>query len=467
MGSKQEEYGAHSSIAKLAKGIKDREISPVEIVNLLLDRIGNVNGGLNAYLTILGERALETARQSEREAVAGNVRGPLHGVPLGIKDIIYTADVRTTMGSAFFANFVPRYSATVVERLEEAGAVILGKLNTHEFAYGPTGDHSYFGPTRNPHNNEKITGGSSGGAGAAVSSGLCYGAVGTDTGGSVRIPAALCGVVGMKPTYGRVSVHGIFSLAWSLDHAGPLTRTVEDNALLLNALAGHDVKDPSSVTTESEDFTRELGKSVRGCTVGIPVPFYFDGLSEEVKGVVEKVIEAVRALGVEVREVEMQGLEQYLHAQRLVLASEAYAVHQERFEEEPEKFEQEVRERLASGADLMAYEYARARRSQVMAKQEFNRVLEGVHILLTPTVPITAPGIWQRNVDIRDCEELVRSAITRYTGLTNFTGHPSLSMPCKFAPNLPIGVQLIGRRFEEATVYRFGYAFEKIISSTN
>lgn len=457
----QEDYEAHSSIAKLARAIRNKKVSPVEVVNQLLDGIDKVNGELNAYITVLGETALQAAKQAEREAVAGNIRGPLHGVPLAIKDIIYTADVRTTMGSAFFANHVPYYNSAVVERLEDAGAVIMGKLNTHEFAYGPTGDRSYSGPARNPHDTARITGGSSGGAGAAVAAGLCYGAVGTDTGGSVRIPAALCGVVGMKPTYGRVSLYGVFPLAWSLDHAGPLTRTVEDNALLLNTLAGHDHRDPCSAVRDSEDFTRDLVKSVRGSAVGIPSSFYFDSLSEEVKAVVEQAIETFRRLGAEVRTVEMTGLEQYLHAQRLMLASEAYAVHQERFEQEPEKFEEDVRERLVVGADLKAYEYARARRLQLMAGEEFNRALEKVEILLTPTVPITAPPIWQREVDIGGSRELVRSAVTRYTGLTNLTGHPSLSVPCSSAPDLPIGLQFIGGRFDEATVYRFGQAFEK------
>lgn len=456
----QEDYGAHSSIAKLARAIRNKEVSPVEIVNQLLDGIGKVNGELNAYITVLGETALQTAKRAEKDAVEGNIRGPLHGVPLAIKDIIYTADVRTTMGSAFFADHVPHYNSAVVERLEDAGAVIMGKLNTHEFAYGPTGDRSYSGPARNPYDTARITGGSSGGAGAAVAAGLCYGAVGTDTGGSVRIPAALCGVVGMKPTYGRVSLYGVFPLAWSLDHAGPLTRTVEDNALLLNALAGHDHRDPCSVVRDSEDFTRDLVKSIRGSTIGIPSSFYFDSLSEEVKAVVEQAIETFRRLGAEVRTLEMTGLEQYLHAQRLMLASEAYAVHQERFEQEPKKFEEDVRERLAAGADAKAYEYARARRLQVMAGEEFNRALEKVEVLLTPTVPITAPPIWQREIDVCGSRELVRSAVTRYTGLTNFTGHPSLSVPCSSAPDLPIGLQLIGGRFDEATVYRFGRAFE-------
>jgi len=463
----QKDYGTHSSIARLARAIRNRDVSPVEIVNLLLKRIDESNGKLNAYVTVLGEKALETAKREEREAVAGELRGPLHGIPLGMKDIIYTADTRTTMGSAFFANYVPQYSSAVVERLEKAGAIIIGKLNTHEFAYGPTGDHSYFGPAHNPHDTTRITGGSSGGAGAATAAGLCYGAVGTDTGGSVRIPAALCGVVGMKPTYGRISLYGIFPLAWSLDHAGPLTRTVEDNALLLGTLAGQDHRDPVSAVRNAEDFTRDLGGNIHGRTVGVPRSFYFDGLSEEVRAVIEEAIETFRGLGAEIRTVEMGDLERYLQAQRLMLASEAYAVHQERFEQKPEKFEEDVRERLAASTSYRAHEYAHARRLQVVAEKEFDRTFEEVEVLLTPTTPITAPPIWQRVVDICGSRELTRSAVTRYTGLTNFTGHPSLSVPCSFAPDLPVGLQLIGRRFAETTVYRFGRAFELETDLTN
>lgn len=457
----QKDYDIPSSIAKLAKAISNRDVSPVEVVNLLLSRIDEANGELNAYITILGEKALETSKQLERETLTGNLRGILHGIPLGIKDVIYTSDIRTTMGSAFFTDYVPHYNSAIVERLERAGAIIIGKLNTHEFAYGPTGDRSHFGPTRNPYDTTRITGGSSGGAGAAVAARLCYGAVGTDTGGSVRIPAALCGVVGMKPTYGRVSLYGTFPLAWSLDHPGPLTRTVEDNALLLNTLAGHDSRDPVSAVRNAEDFTRKLGRSIQGRTVGIPRFFYFDCLSEEVRAVIEEAIEIFRRLGAEIRTVEMTDLAQYLQAQRLMLASEAYAVHQERFEQEPKKFQKDVEERLAASALYRAHEYARARRLQTVAEKEFDRTLEEVEVLLTPTTPVTAPPIWQQEVDICGSRELARSAVTRYTGVTNFTGHPSLSVPCSFAPGLPVGLQLIGRRFAEATVYQFGGAFEQ------
>jgi aspartyl-tRNA(Asn)/glutamyl-tRNA(Gln) amidotransferase subunit A len=252
------------SLTDLALAFRERRLSPVEVAEALLGRIEAEDGDLNAFITVTRERGLREARRAEEEILAGRDRGPLHGVPVGLKDLIYTAGVRTTMGSALFEDFIPDEDATVVTKLEAAGAVMLGKTNTHELAYGPTGDRSHFGPTRNPHDGARISGGSSGGSAAAVAANLLYASLGSDTGGSVRIPAALCGVVGMKPTFGLVSKRGVFPLSWTLDHVGPLTRTVEDNALVLTALAGHDAKDPYSVKRPPEDFARDLRRGVRG-----------------------------------------------------------------------------------------------------------------------------------------------------------------------------------------------------------
>src|ERR687889_302006 len=323
------------TLAALATALRERRHSPIEVVGALLERIETVDKKLNAFITVLPERALEEAARAEKEILHGEYRGPLHGVPVGLKDLIYTKGVRTTMGSAFFEDHVPDHSATVVSKLEEAGAIIIGKTNTHEFAYGPTGDSSHFGPTRNPHDPARIPGGSSGGSGAAVAAELCYAALGSDTAASVRVPAALCGTVGMKPTFGRVSKKGVFPLAWTLDHVGPLTRTVEDNALLLNALAGHDPKDPYSVDRPAEDFTRDLGRPIRSGVVGVPASFYFEHVEDEVEERVREAIEVFRSLGVEVREVEIPNLPEALKAQRIILAVEAYTVHEERLKSEP------------------------------------------------------------------------------------------------------------------------------------
>ena len=451
------------TLAGLAREFWARRLSPVEVVRALLGRIEA--NETNSFVTVTAERALEEASLAEGEILAGRYKGPLHGIPIALKDIIYTTDVRTTMGSALYAGHVPDHSATVAQKLEEAGSILIGKTNTHELAYGPTGDRSHFGPTRNPHDTRRITGGSSGGSGAAVAANLCYGALGSDTGGSIRIPAALCGTVGMKPTFGRVSKSGVFPLSWSLDHVGPITRTVEDNALMLNALAGHDPEDLYSVDLPSEDFTRDLERGLRGARIGIPTSFYTEHVDEEVEACVREAAEVFATFGAQVREVEIPNLWETLHAQRLILAAEAYAVHEERLENEPEKFGEEARERLMDGERPRAYRYANARRRGMLAEDEFDRALHDVDVLLTPTLPVTATEIGQREVRIGNYEEKVRSALTRFTGPTDLTGHPSLSVPCgTTASGLPVGLQLVGRPFDEATLYRFGHAYEHTLS---
>jgi aspartyl-tRNA(Asn)/glutamyl-tRNA(Gln) amidotransferase subunit A len=448
------------SLAALSREIGEGRLSPVEVVRTLLARIEGDE--TNAFITVTAERALEEASLAEREITAGRRRGPLHGVPLALKDLISTRDVRTTMASDFFAEHVPDRSATIARKLEDAGSVLIGKTNTHEFAYGPTGDRSFFGPTRNPHDTGRITGGSSGGSGAAVAAGLCYGALGSDTGGSIRIPAALCGIVGMKPTFGRVSKAGVFPLAWSLDHVGPMTTTVEDNALLLNALADHDPEDPCSVDLAAEDFTRDLEGGVRGGVIGLPASFYFEHLDGDVARRVDEAAEVFSSLGADVREVEVPHLWDTLHAQRLILAAEAYAVHEERLETEPDRFDDQGLERLLNGENLKAYRYANARQRGLRSGLEFAAVLREVDVLLTPTVPIPAPEIGQRETTIDGYEEAVYSALTRLTGPTDLNGLPSLSVPCgTTATGLPVGLHLIGRPFDEATLYRFGRAHEQ------
>jgi len=447
------------SLATLSRELKERHLSPVEVVKTLLARIDGDE--TNAFITVTAERALEEASLAEREITAGRHKGPLHGVPIALKDLILTRDVRTTMASDFFAEHVPDRSATVARKLDDAGSVLIGKTNTHEFAYGPTGDRSFFGPTRNPHDTGKITGGSSGGSGAAVAAGLCYGALGSDTGGSIRIPAGLCGVVGMKPTFGRVSKAGVFPLAWSLDHVGPITRTVEDNALMLNALAAHDPEDLYSVDLAAEDFTRGLERGAQGAAIAVPSGFYFEHLDGEVEERVNEAVEVFASLGTEIREVEVPYLWDTLHAQRLILAAEAYAVHEERLKTDPNRFDDHGLELLLNGENLKAYRYANAQQRKLRSGQEFANVLREVDVLLTPTVPIPAPEIGRRETTIDGHEEAVYSALTRLTGPTNLNGLPSLSIPCGTTTSgLPVGLQLIGRPFDEATLYRFGKAYE-------
>jgi aspartyl-tRNA(Asn)/glutamyl-tRNA(Gln) amidotransferase subunit A len=453
------------SLTALATALRERRLSPVEVVDALLERIEAADKEFNAFITVLPEKALEEAALAEKEIVAGAYRGPLHGVTVGLKDLICTKGVCTTMGCAFFEGYVPDQSATVALKLKQAGAIIIGKTNTHELAYGATGDVSHFGPTRNSYSPDKISGGSSSGSGAAVAAGLCYAALDSDTAGSIRIPSALCGVVGIKPTFGRVSKRGLFPLSWTLDHVGPLTRTVKDNALLVNVLAGHDPEDPYSTDRPAEDFACDLQRDVRRGVVGVPTNFYFEHVEGEVERRVTEAIDVFRALGTEVLEVEIPHLWETLKAQRLTLAAEAYAVHEERLKSEPEKFDDEIRQHILDGEHLQAHRYATAQQTKQRSLEDFERVLRRVDVLLTPTVPTAATEIGQRETDIRGYKEFIDLALTRLTGPTNLNSLPSLSVPCGFAgPGLPVGLQLIGRPFDEAMIYRYGHAYEMAAS---
>lgn len=452
------------SLAALARNLRERSISPVEVAEACLKRIEADE--TNAFITVTAERAMSQAEEAEREIQADLYRGPLHGVPIALKDLIFTKGIRTTMASTFFEDYVPDYDATVAEKLEGAGAILIGKTNTHEFAYGPTGDRSRFGAARNPHDHARITGGSSSGSGAAVATNLVYGALGSDTGGSIRIPAALCGIVGMKPTFGRVSKHGVFPLCWTMDHVGPMTRTVEDNVLFLSAIASYDPRDPYSVDRPAEDFARDLRRDIRGTVIGIPRDFYFEHVDNEVEALVREAVGVFRSLGAEVREVDIPNLRETLEAQRLTLAAEAYAVHRDRLKSEPEKYDDHVIERLLNGENLEAYRYAEAQQRKLHSREEFVRVLQIADVLLTPSVPIPATEIGQRQTNIGGHEEAAYSALTRFTGPTNLNGLPSLSVPCGVTGSrLPTGLQLIGRPFDEATLYRFGYAYEDAVST--
>jgi aspartyl-tRNA(Asn)/glutamyl-tRNA(Gln) amidotransferase subunit A len=448
-------------ISALSSSYRNKQLSPVEVTEALLSRIEELNPLLNAYITILGEQAMADAAEAEKEIGRGEWRGSLHGVPVGLKDLIETSGIRTTMGSQIFRDYIPAKNATVVDHLKRNGAIIMGKLNTHEFAYGPTGDISYFGPVHNPYDTSRMTGGSSSGSGAAVASGLCFGALGSDTGGSIRIPSSSCGIVGMKPTFGRVSKQGVFPLGYTLDHVGPMTRTIRDNAMMLESLAGYDSSDPYSVNRPTEDFARLLENGVKGSVIGIPTSFYYENVESEVLEALERAKQVYRDLGVIVREINLD-LHDIPWAQLMTIRSESYAVHQEWMESKPELYHPEVRERLEASAETRGYEYVKAQQIRREVVSRFNRVFEDVEALLVPTLAITPKPIGQREVEINGQKEHLYSALLRLNGPTNSTGLPSLNVPCGFSSTgLPIGMQLIGKHFDEANLYRIGYAFEQ------
>lgn len=441
--------------------INNKELSPVDLVKSALEKISDENPKINAYITVCGAEALEAAEALEQEMMAGNTRGPLHGIPIAVKDLIFTKNIRTTMGSKVYEHFVPDMDAAVIEKLKAAGAIIIGKTNTHEFAYGPIGDRSYFGPCRNPHHLEKISGGSSSGSAAAVAAGMAVAAIGTDTGGSIRIPSSACGVVGMKPTFGLVSKRGVFDLAYSLDHVGPITGNVQDNALLLSVMAGYDPGDPYSIKSKAEDFSQLIGSDIRGKTVGIP-SLYFENIEEEVAEAVGKCITTLNLLGAAVEKINISCMENIAAAQVVTIQAEAAAVHEKTIRYHKDDIDDEVYERLVASQQVKGYEYvlAQVERSRLIA--EFNRAFDKVDILVTPTLPILPTDIGQRGVLVNGEPEAVRHALLRLTSPTDYTGNPSMSMPCGFSKSgLPIGVQLIGKHGQEDKLYQFGYALEQ------
>lgn len=453
------------SLLEIASLIREKKVSPVKVTDELLKRIDEVNPHLNAFITVDKEQIRQEAKQAETEINGGKYRGPLHGVPIGIKDMIFTKGTRTTMGSEIYDKFIPEVDAFVVKKLKEAGAIIAGKQNTHQFAYGPTGDCSFYGPVHNPYDTEKMTGGSSSGSAASVATGMSFGALGTDTGGSVRIPASFCGIVAMKPTYGRISKNGSFPLSWNLDHIGPMTRTIEDNIALLHGIQGYDNEDPTAVHKEVEDFSKGLKDGIKGLKIGIPREFYYDHLDPEVEANVNAQIEKLKELGATIKEVIIEDIETYSDAQRAIISSDAYAEHESRLKEYPDNWDAEVKERLYTALDVKGYDYSNALKTRQSLKRKFKETFEEVDVLFTPTVPILPIEIGKRHVEIgKYNEEHIRWSILKLTSPTNLTGFPSLAIPSGFSKaGLPIGVQFIGNDFSEALLYRVGYALEQAL----
>jgi aspartyl-tRNA(Asn)/glutamyl-tRNA(Gln) amidotransferase subunit A len=448
------------TIREAADALRARRVSAVELAAAANARIGRLNPKLNAFITVTAERAMEEARQADAELAAGRDRGPLHGIPVAVKDLFATRGVRTTGGSKVYADFVPAIDAAVVERLRAAGAVMLGKLNMHEMAYGITSANPHFGPVRNPWNVEHSPGGSSGGSGAAVAAGMVYAAMGSDTGGSIRIPAAFCGVVGLKPTYGRVSRYGAMPLAYSLDHMGPLARSVRDAALVLNAIAGYDRRDPTSSRHPVVDFIPDDGCSIRRLRIGFPGNFYFDHLDPGVERAVRGVFARAQSLGAVVKPVRVPDVVALNTVGRVILLAEAAAVAEPHLEQR-EKFGPDVLALLDQGRLVPATDYINAQRLRRKLSREFDQLWSEVDCLIAPTTPNTAPRTGDATVRLGGRDEDVRLATTRLVRGINVLGLPALSIPCGLgASGLPIGVQIIGPAWDEALILRIGAALE-------
>ncbi len=453
---------ANLSIEQAARALRDRELSPLELTDAYLDRIERLNPRINAYITVTAERAREDARRATEEFAAGKLRGPLHGIPIAHKDLYETAGIRTTGGSKIHADHIPSADSTVARKLREAGTILLGKLNTHEYAYGVTTTNPHYGATRNPWDLARIPAGSSGGSGAAIAAGLATATTGSDTGGSIRMPASLCGVVGLKPSYGRVSKAGVLPLSYRFDHTGPLTRTVMDAALMFNAMAGYDPADPSSLRLPAEDVTVGIDAGIRGLRIGVPRGYFFEQLEDEVATALEAAIAELRRLGAEVREVDIPGVLEGVWGVFGFVHAEALEIHAHGIEHRLEDFGADLRAILGSpGPDaatlMLGLRYCDALTAAMRT------VLEEVDVLVTPTTPITAPLIGQETVHYGDMEEPVLHAMIRCTAPFNATHLPALSLPCGFTPaGLPVGLQIAGRPFDEAMVLRVGYAYEQV-----
>src|SRR5712671_6761455 len=447
---------AYATIAELGARYRKRDLSPVEVTQALLARIEKLDPILHAFVTLTADSALTEARAAEEALRRGDAR-PLLGIPVAHKDIYLTRGVRTTGGSALLADWIPDEDATCVQRWRAAGTVQLGKLITHEFAFGLQFPGHRFPPAKNPWNLDHIPGGSSSGSGAALAAGLVTGATGSDTGGSIRGPAAFCGIAGLKPTYGRASRAGVLTLSWTLDHTGPMARTVEDCAYLLQALAGHDAADPASSREPVPDYVAPLGRGVRGLRVGVVREYFFEGIDPEVEKGFEQALATLRQLGATVEDVQIPGI-QSAGAFMAILLAEAFAYHERDLREHPELFGELLRERMLAGALITGSEYVQAQRLRAQLRADMNAVLRRVDVLATPTSPKPAPTF----TTVYDPEYGFPRG---NTGPFNMTGLPALAVPCGFtAAGLPLSIQITGRPFDEATVLRVGHTYEQATS---
>lgn len=445
-----------TTISDLGQRVRRREISPVEITRECLNRIEKVNPALNAFITVMAESALAEARTAEAEIARGEWRGPVHGIPIALKDLIDTAGVRTTAASALYKDRVPVEDAEVTRRLRQAGAVIVGKNNLHEVAYGGSSLISYFGDTHNPWDVGKITGGSSGGSAAAVVAGMACAAIGTDTAGSIREPAALCGCVGLKPTYGRVPSRGVIPLSLSLDHVGPLAATVADAAIVLQAIAGYDAADITTSEVPVADYISAAQEGAKSVRVGVPRAYFFDDLDAEVASALEQALRGIETLVSEVREVALE-----VPTDRRLQTAEAYAYHATNVAKAPELYHPETLRRIRAGEDVSAAEYIQRRRELEEARRGIRKVFADVDVLVTPTIPMPAPAI----ADLRANADALRPAelkLLRNTRPFNVWGLPAISLPCGFTQSgMPIGLQIAGPPWREDLVLRLAHAYEQ------
>jgi len=452
------------SIAQLAEQIQKKSVSPVEVTQAYLDRITAVDGQLNSYLTVTADRALREAKRAEAEILANEYRGPLHGIPLAHKDIVATKGILTTCASNVLRNNVPDYDATVIDRLQRAGAILLGKLNMNEFATMLPSLH--FGRVNNPWNPAHSPGGSSSGSGAAVAAGLCAGSLGTDTGGSIRIPAAFCGIVGLKATHGRVSLFGVTPLAWSLDHIGPMTRTVKDAAFMLQAIADYDARDLVSSNTPVAEYTAKLISDLTGLRLGVPKQFFTEYTDPEATRAFTAAVAVLSNLGARIEEVELPALDSaWSTIAQVILNGEANTWHEPYLATQAADYGPGVRRFLERGKSTGAIDYIRAQRARIQLCRDMETAFAKIDALLTPGELVPPPLHDARTATIGGREVSLMAALISATCPFNLTGQPALTVPCGFTTStLPLALQIVGKAFDEATILQIGHAYEQSTS---
>lgn len=442
-------------LAEASRAVQKKEVSPVELTRACLERIERLNPKLNAFITVTGETALEQARTAEAEIARGEWKGPLHGIPVAVKDLIETAGVKTTAASAVLKDNVPTADAEVIRRLKSAGAILLGKLNLHEFAYGGSGIIGHFGPARNPWNTAYVTGGSSSGSAAAVAACLCYGAIGTDTAGSIRLPAACCGITGLKPTYGLVSMCGVIPLSWSLDHVGPMSRTAADAALMLQAIAAYDPQDIYCRKFPPVYYPSAIEEKTTALRLGVARDFWND-VDDEIKLAVDAAVTAIGKITAGIQEVELS-----THADRTLVRCEPYAYHQKYLPQQENDYDPETLKRIRSGTDVSAIQYIQAYRELLQQRRQILRLFDDVDLVLTPATPTMTPSLAELQAapdQLRNKELLM----LRNTRPFNVYGLPSLSLNCGFSKSgLPIGLQITGAPGAEGAVLAVAHAYQK------
>jgi len=449
------------TISEASRLLRQKKVSPVELTKAALERIEALNPRLNVFITVTAERALREARAAEREIAGGKYRGPLHGIPITLKDNICAAGVRTTAGSKILGEFIPLADADVARKLSRAGAVLLGKTNLHEFAYGVTTENPHYGPTRNPWNLECMPGGSSGGSAAGVATGLGFASVGTDTGGSIRIPAALCGIVGLKPNFERVSCEGIVPLAVTLDHAGPLARTVADAAIMLDAICEHEEAQGAFYKAACGGLQKR-GKKAR-LRLGWPRGYFFERVDVEVRRTIEAAVKVFEELGAQMEEVSLPHIGESVEPSTQIALAEALEYHESQgyFPAHAADYGEDVRKRLEMGGAVRAVDYLKAQQAREQVRADFREAFERVDAIIAPTAPVAAPHIGEDSVKIGGESQSVRGALVRMNRPANFTGFPVISVPCGFTRSgLPIGMALHGAQWGEAKLLQIAARYE-------